>query len=195
MAFADLILRSSGNAIIGTVQFDCFITETHTSECDVTEHAVEDGADIADHIRKKPDTLQLRGIVSNSPIVFLASLRAPSPVTTDFKGPSDRAEAANRELDRIIAAGERIDVTTSLKEYSNMAITTKVVTRDAKTGNVLDVTVGMREIVTATTAFASIAKTTANAAKKAASDSGTKGKDAATDTQSSKATSVLGSWL
>ena len=43
----------------------------------VTEHPVEDGIDITDHIQRKPDRLQARVIVTNSPLAEVPQSGVP----------------------------------------------------------------------------------------------------------------------
>lgn len=47
---------------------DVSVRESHGLSADVTEHPVEEGADITDHIRAKPRTFSIEGLISNTPI-------------------------------------------------------------------------------------------------------------------------------
>ena len=53
-------------------------------------------------------------------------------------------------LQELRKSGALMDAVTSLRSYQNMAIASLVITRNAETGNVLDCTVGLREVMTAT---------------------------------------------
>ncbi len=48
--------------------FDCVTTEATDHTADVTEHPVEEGSDIADHVRNKNDEISLEILVSNTPV-------------------------------------------------------------------------------------------------------------------------------
>lgn len=125
-------------------QFDASITENFNKTAQVTDHPVEDGADVTDHIRRLPEEIEIRGWVSNDPILFLASLRiGPAP--------RNRAEDAYEELRRIMDEGQLVRVVTQLRNFENMALTSISVSRDKDTGRILDATIGLREIVIATT--------------------------------------------
>jgi hypothetical protein len=134
-----------GNAVsddflpIGAVQLDASLNETHSGSVDVTQHPVEEGADITDHVRIKPETLSITGIVSNTPLIFLASLRE-SPT---------RAEEAYEKLRDILRTREPISVITTLRQYENMVLTSMQTNRDASTGNVVNVTLNFQEIIIA----------------------------------------------
>jgi len=129
--------------------FDALVSATYTGTAEVTDHPVEGTVDISDHIRAMPKELQLRGIVSNHPILFLASFRAtPSVPGTD---PATRAEAAFLFLEGVKDRGELVHVSTSLFDYTDMAITSLSVTRDKDTSNIVDISLTLREILIATT--------------------------------------------
>lgn len=56
---------SSGQAFFLT--FDATIRETHTHTSTVTDHPVETGSNVADHIRPDPDALTMDAHISNTP--------------------------------------------------------------------------------------------------------------------------------
>lgn len=53
----------------GLIEMDAVISETHEGSSEVTEHALERGVAITDHIQGKPRRLEIVGVVSNFPIV------------------------------------------------------------------------------------------------------------------------------
>jgi hypothetical protein len=136
-------------AKVGLVQFDCILSETHSGDATVSDHPVEEGSDITDHIRALPEELELNGLVSDTPI----SLKYPekSPVSTDLAPTLKRVDAAYAALQDAKNKGEPVDVITSLRKYSNMAITAFSVTKDAANGNVLNCTLSLRQIIIAKT--------------------------------------------
>ena len=50
------------------IKFDVVETESHTLTSEITEHPIEDGANIADHIRQNLDEVKLEVLISGSPI-------------------------------------------------------------------------------------------------------------------------------
>ncbi len=131
------------------LEIDATVSETHTGSAQLTDHPVESSTDITDHIRRLPEELQITGIVSDTPIIALASLRAtPSVPGTN---PAARAEAAYQFLKDIKDQGRLVDVATKLRDYTSMAITSLSVTRDKDTANVLSFSLSLREIQIATT--------------------------------------------
>jgi hypothetical protein len=182
MSVTELIFGGKTRATVGVVQFDASVSEVHTDEMEITDHPVEEGSDISDHIRKMPITLEMNGVITNNPIVFLASARAKSPVTTDTGNTSDRVGTGYDKLRELQETGERIDVATSLRDYSNMVIQSLSISRDVSTGNILDATLTLREIIVAKQLTVDL-PVPIKVAKKKETNKGNKNKTAATDAQ------------
>lgn len=53
---------------IGEMYFDVVVSEDHERTTEVTDHTVEEGASITDHVRPNPDRVTLAVFVSNTPI-------------------------------------------------------------------------------------------------------------------------------
>jgi hypothetical protein len=53
------------------VLFDQTVSEGHEATAEVTEHPVEKGSNVADHVRQNPQNLTLEMFVTNTPIVDL----------------------------------------------------------------------------------------------------------------------------
>ncbi len=149
MALLEVIFGKPRLAQVGVVTFDASLEETHVLASEVTEHPVEEGTNISDHIRRLPKTLEINGLVTNHPLFLLPSLTAPSPIQGDNQRQSDRVKAAYDELERIHDDGELITVVTSLREYTSMAISGMSVIRNNANGNVLNATISLKEVVTA----------------------------------------------
>lgn len=150
MSLMSLIFGEKTKAQVGFVELDASLSETHSMSAEPTNHPVEAGFEITDHIRKKPDSIQITGVVTDTPLVYLASLQTPSPLANDHLTPvTYRADLAYAELQRIMNEGETVEVVTSLRSYENMALTSLSVTRDAASGNVLNVSMDLREIIVA----------------------------------------------
>ncbi len=149
MAVLEVIFGVPTLAQIGVLTLDASLEETHTSASEVTEHPVEEGTNISDHIRRLPETLVINGVVTNHPLFLLPSFTAPSPIQGDNLALSDRVKAAYDKLKEIHDAGTIVRVVTSLRDYTNMAITGFSVLRNAPNGDVLNATISMREILTA----------------------------------------------
>jgi hypothetical protein len=159
MALTELLFKKTATQV-GLIRFDATPRETHTKTNEVTSHPVESGASISDHIRRMPQELEINGIVTNHPVTILASVFATSPKEDDLTNPFDRVGTANEELDRIMDDGELVTVVTSLREYQNMTIVSKSVQREPRSGNILDTTLSLKEVLITTTEFGEIPATT-----------------------------------
>jgi len=56
------------HAVFGGIWIDATVEELHVSDVDVTEHPVEEGTAITDHIRARADVVRLTCMISNQPI-------------------------------------------------------------------------------------------------------------------------------
>ncbi len=142
--------------LLGLMQFDCSVSEIHMGETEITDHPVEAtlesaGAVASDHVRVLPESVEINGIVTDTPITYLASLSAASPISpfTPYPG-QKRVDAAYALLRDLKDSGAKIGVVTSLRTYENMVIKSLRISRDEKTGNVLDCTILLREVSTVT---------------------------------------------
>lgn len=141
-----LAIQDNPNQVL---EFDACISEVHTGNASTTDHPVEQGANLTDHIQRTPEELQLTGIISDTPIVFLASVRAePSIPGGD---PRSRAQDAYGFIKNIKDSGLLCQVTTTLRDYANMAIVSFSVPRDKDRGRSVELSIGLREVLIATT--------------------------------------------
>lgn len=131
------------------IQFDASVSETHAFASQATDHPVEGGVDITDHIRRLPNELTLNVIVSNDPPIILASLRK-FPVS-GFGDPDTRAQDSVVFLRGLKDNATVVGLDTTLFRYENLYIKSISVVRNARTGNIADMTLGLREIIFATT--------------------------------------------
>lgn len=138
-----------GESLSTLLQFDASVSENHMSELDVTEHPVERGSDITDHVRLRPNALEMTVIMSNRPIAILASQNA----SLGIKGgnPTERDKDAFAEMLRWQTEGLLLTIVTTLRTYENMILQRIAPTRDAANGKVLRASLSFREILTAET--------------------------------------------
>lgn len=146
--------KYTGPTMIGDLALDCTVTETHTATSTVTEHPVESGANIADHIRPDPVQLSITGIVSDTPIGSKQVQRAvsvggASVQVTQQEPPSSATgfgRAAWAKLDAIRVAGKPLKVVTRDKTYESMALVSLSVPKEAKTGGALYFTAQFKQV-------------------------------------------------
>lgn len=65
---------TAGSPNPNIVYFDVVLNETHNLSATITEHAVEQGVNVTDHVRPNVDKVSLEGFVSNTPLPSVGSL-------------------------------------------------------------------------------------------------------------------------
>lgn len=123
------------------IAFDATVQETHAGKLDITEHPVERGADVSDHAKKAPDSLQISGIISDTPILLNGADKQPSVPGGD---PERRAQQAYDEFVRLQDTAALLEVATEIRTYSDMMIESISVIRDATKRHILDIGLGLR---------------------------------------------------
>lgn len=146
--------KYTGPTLIGDLALDCTVTETHTATSTVTEHPVESGANITDHIRPDPLQLSITGIVSDTPIGSRQVQRAlsiggASVQVTQQEPPTSTTgygRAAWAKLDAIRIAAKPVKVVTRDKTYESMALVSLSVPKESKTGGALNFTAQFKQV-------------------------------------------------
>jgi hypothetical protein len=134
-------LATPGEPLVGravgalhTIVFDSSPNETHGRSNEITEHPLEVGANVADHVRPKQPTLSIEAIFSNSPAL------ADTPATPGS------AESLHGQLEELSDAGQVMTVTTSLKTYDSMVIESISTPRSSASGDSVRFTIGFRKL-------------------------------------------------
>jgi hypothetical protein len=65
------IFYPDSKACLGELVVDGFVHETHTLTSKITEHPIESGSSIADHVHQEPFALAIEGIISNTPMTLV----------------------------------------------------------------------------------------------------------------------------
>ncbi len=133
------------------IEIDATVRETHTLTATVTEHPVEAGASVVDHVRPEQPRITLEGVISNTPIrvpgthmdgatgrvekVELGEDRAANVLR--FSGPFDRVGTVRDLLAVLIDSGTLVTIRTSLLVYEDMVLHRLEIPRDAGLGNTL----------------------------------------------------------
>jgi hypothetical protein len=122
------MLFGAPKAAIGEVILDVAISETHSLQNRATDHPVESGCSIVDHIQALPDSIQLEGVISNTPTAFLG---------TPFFDSGNYVDEAFRQLEELMKSGQPVQIVTSLKTYRNMALENLTIHRTAANSDAL----------------------------------------------------------
>jgi len=148
MAFENLFIRTRKS--LGGIELDAILTENHNSIVSVSKNPIELGADITDHAIIEPKRLNIRAIVSDSPLGSAAFAQIVDTITglfgTSTSGNLTRSNAAYNALIQLQEAREPIQVQTKLKLYENMLITSINTTQDKDTSRIVSLDISLEEI-------------------------------------------------
>lgn len=102
----------SGFQLSGVVEFaaDLTIEERHERSAEVTQHPIESGAQVSDHVILSPERVMLTGFVSDSGVAV-------------FGSQSGNTQSAFETLESAWRKGEPVSLVTGYKTYQDMVIT------------------------------------------------------------------------
>lgn len=138
---------------------DATMQETHSAGSEVTEHPVEVGSDITDHVRPKPIEVRIDGIVTNAPLQtdLLSAALGASPLAPGLAlanaaalaliGKAEFTKDAYNTLRRIRDNAVLVVLNTAYEAYENMVMSDLQIVRDQHTGDALHFTATFRQIV------------------------------------------------
>lgn len=122
---------------LGELVIDAVIKETHELRATATEHPVESGSTIVDHIHSDPVTVQIEGVISNTPMSAIGLTVIKSLANSINDQSNNHAEKAFETVERLFAERKPITIATSLKEYQDMVLESLSVERTAHTSSSL----------------------------------------------------------
>jgi hypothetical protein len=178
MAFAQLfdnrlarrmtLQYNDGTAQRTLLKIDCTSSEEMSLEAQATLHDIEDGARISDHVIKKGRTLNIEGIISDSPINLTGALignvtgfassqmsataratAAAAAVVMANLALSDSAKPSKAALDifeEIYANNTLLTIVAGLATYENMILERFSAPRKAGTAGALVFSAGFRQV-------------------------------------------------
>lgn len=163
-----VLLEWTAGGVTTALVIDVAEREGYESTAETTDHAVETGASISDHVRPGNDTFTIEGLISNSPIVVptratpgvtggvrnanvtIGSQRFTAS-TLQWDAPFDRARSCDALFLALKNTGQLLRYTGSLRQAENLVLTRYRVDRDASNGNDLPVTLELKQVRLVTT--------------------------------------------
>ncbi len=164
-----LLQWDDGGATVA-LEIDVTSSEGYELTAEVTEHPVETGSAITDHVRPNNGMVTLEGLITNTPVVvprtqLAGRTRAPQNVDLriggetvrvslqEWSAPLDRVRECDALLAALVAAGTPVRLTASLRgTIDALVITRYKVDRTADTGKSLPVTLEMKRLRVVNTA-------------------------------------------
>jgi hypothetical protein len=141
---------------IGAISIQATLEETLTDLVTVTDHPVEAGAQISDHAYYRPAELVMRCGWSNSTAQNLVSTAA-SLFSQGGLTVSDYVSGIYAQLLSLQQSLQPFTVLTSIRQYTNMMLTSIALQRDQRTSQALMVTATMRQVIIVSTVSTTLA--------------------------------------
>ena len=132
MVLSLLFGKKYAQTTIGNISLDATLSEDHSYLARATQFPLENGSFVSDHVVVEPIRLNIRGIVSDTPINLLS----------DFNRSIDNF---NR-LTRLFETKSIISVITGIRVYRNMVMTSLRVPRDVESGQSLTFEIDLQEM-------------------------------------------------
>lgn len=155
---ASLFLREDEFGI-SELPFDLLIDERHRLDFEVTEHPIENGSSVADHVREKLRRLEISGMFSNHSLRkgrdFFAKENGKIPTEADAVVIDGLSAVTNTALERFESLKEiarkrlPIKIITALEVYDNLVIESISAGKQASDGEAIKFSLVLREIQTA----------------------------------------------
>lgn len=112
-------------ATIGELQCDCIVDHVTTFSSQVTEHPIEGGFVIADHVAREAMKLSLTAIITPTPVSYFRIMGGSNP---------DRLGEAASYLEQVHLAGEPITIVLPDGIYDSMVMTSCPLPRNVRDG-------------------------------------------------------------
>ena len=114
---------------IGELTLDALVKESHELRAQISEHPTESGESFCDHVVNLPTTIQIEGVISNTPLTLIGLTAFASLNNYILDRSNNMAELAYKKLEDIFAKRAPISISTSLKDYDNMVFESLIVER------------------------------------------------------------------
>jgi hypothetical protein len=167
-----LLTWTQGDETIA-LELDVATTETYTASAEVTEHPVETGSAVADHVRPASDTFTVEGLVSNDPIrVPTTQMRGATrtvavldlPIGKEvvkvavgqWSSTFDRVRDCHALFAALVRQGTVVSLAGSLSTEADLVLIGYRVSRTADTGGALPVTLDLKRLRRVSTARAPV---------------------------------------
>ena len=149
MAFENLFIRVQRS--LGGIQLDSVIEEAHENTIELTQNPIETGVDITDHAIVLPKKVNLRAVVTDSPLGVAAFAAIVDSVTglfgTSTESNVTRSQQAYLSLVALQEAREPLALVTRLLIYDNMLITSISVTQDKDTSRAVFLNISLEQVI------------------------------------------------
>lgn len=143
--------KAGSKAALKYMPFNLFVSEKHNLKFRVSDHPLQDGTTVSDHVHKELQEVQIEGMFTNHPLRPLEEVnevRFKDEYATSEVVPtvSNTALANFENLKRLAKKKTPVRLVCSLEIYPKMVITGIDYERDSKSGSSIRFTMTLREI-------------------------------------------------
>lgn len=159
MADALTVIARPGKIVTDTVSITmhAVVTETHDLSNTVTDHPVEEGANISDHSRPDPDRVTFDARISNTPLSTKQQTQAVKSGGFTFQSAAAQAAGAIgatdgfaqgewRKLKKLRDDGTLVKVVSTMGDYDSMAIVSISLPRTAKNYDAISFLIAFKHV-------------------------------------------------
>ena len=142
-----------GDSKLTYMPFNLFISEKHSLKFRVSDHPLQDGSTISDHVHQEMQECTVEGMFTNHPLRKLEEVNEvkfkDEYATSDVKPTVSNTALANFEKLKLLAKQRKpVRLVCSLEIYPKMVITGIDYDRDSKSGSSIRFTMTLRELKT-----------------------------------------------
>lgn len=132
--------------VILPLELDAAIQVDHSASATITEFPIEQGGFINDHYIRQARRIQIEGMVTDTPIVYLAALWGGIGDITNMAGELSRSMSAYQALIALHKNAKIFDLYTDLDYYKNCVLESLNVPRNATLGKQVHFTATIRQV-------------------------------------------------
>lgn len=165
---------------IGTVLLDATVSERHSYTSEVTQHPIENGGFVTDHVYEAPRSVIVTGEITDSPVVFFSAINSIRNLLSENETVSRSVEAYDQLLE-IYKSHDVVTLVTGLKIYTDMVMKSFDVPKDQRTGKRLQFTAEFEEVRKVTSEIVGVADNVSDENKDKVSNEKDVGKQETTD--------------
>jgi len=129
--------RAKQPVSVGGVEFDALIESEESYEADAPEYPTEEGFNVSDNIVLKPEALSMTLFITDTPVTWR---------NRHGSGPG-RTEEVVKSLLELYFKKQPVEVITSDKVYSNMAILSLSIKKSTEVGYAREVPISFKKII------------------------------------------------
>lgn len=142
-----------GDSKLTYMPFNLFISEKHSLKFRVSDHPLQDGSTISDHVHQEMQECTIEGMFTNHPMRKLEEVNEvkfkDEYATSEVKPTVSNTAIANFEKLKLLAKQRKpVRLVCSLEIYPKMVITGIDYDRDSKSGSSIRFTMTLRELKT-----------------------------------------------